>query len=74
MSAIPEVVDEGTTGLLVPPGEFEPLGDEMVRLSRDAELRERLGQAGRARVAEVFAIDRMVEETLSVYREVSGLS
>jgi glycosyltransferase involved in cell wall biosynthesis len=69
VSAIPEVVVEGETGLLVPPGEDGPLADAMLRLARDPELRRAMGAAGRARVRERFGLERMVEETLAVYRE-----
>lgn len=70
VSAIPEVVAEGETGLLVPPGDPEALGREMVRLARDRELRRRLGAAGHERVRTAFGLDRMVDETLAVYRDV----
>ncbi|MCA8981088.1 MAG: glycosyltransferase [Planctomycetes bacterium] len=72
VSAVPEVVAEGETGLLVPPGEVEPLAAGMVELASDDALRDRMAAAGRGRVARLFAIDRMVDETLDVYRELTG--
>ena len=69
VSAVPEVVAEGETGLLVSPGTSEPLATAMVQLATDVELRERMAAAGRERVRDLFAIDRMVDETLAVYRE-----
>jgi glycosyltransferase involved in cell wall biosynthesis len=69
VSAIPEVVADGETGLLVGPGDAAALAEAMARLARDPALRERLGAAGQARVRKIFALDRMVEETLAVYRE-----
>jgi len=74
VSAVPEVVTEGETGLLVEPGQVEPLADAMLRLAGDDALRARMADAGRARVAQNFAIDRMVDETLAVYRELDGLT
>ena len=74
VSAVPEVVAEGETGLLVPPGEFEPLAAAMVELAADPGLRAQMAAAGRVRVADLFAIDRMVDETLAVYRELLGAS
>ena len=71
VSAIPEVVVDGETGLLVPPDDPPALADGLVRLAGDPTLRARLGAAGRARVAERFGLDRMVEETLAVYRGVA---
>ena len=70
VSAIPEVVVEGETGLLVPPAEAAPLAQAMLRLAADAPLRSRLGAAGRERVRAAFGIDRMVEETLRIYESV----
>jgi len=70
VSAIPEVVVEGETGLLVEPGDAPALSRAINALADDPELRARLGRAGRARVRERFALDRMIEETLDVYAEV----
>jgi glycosyltransferase involved in cell wall biosynthesis len=64
---IPEAVVHEETGLLVPPGEPKPLASSMVRLLKDAALRRRFGDAGRARVAEHFGVDRLVEGTLQSY-------
>ena len=69
VSAIPEVVVEEHTGVLVPPRDVGALSDAMVRLARDPELRGALGRAGDERVEQAFALDRMIEETLAVYRD-----
>ena len=71
VSAIPEVVVEGETGLLVPAGDVEELARGIQTLASDADLRARLGRAGRARVREHFGLERMIEETLEVYRGVA---
>ncbi len=70
VSAIPEVVVDGETGLLVPPDDPHALATAMLRLSGDAGLRSRLGTAGHVRVLERFALDRMVDETLAIYEDV----
>ena len=67
VSAVPEVVVDQRTGLLVPPSEVAPLAAAMLKLARDPELRARLGEAGHERVLVKFALARMVEETLAVY-------
>src|SRR5262249_13520238 len=64
VSAVPEVVIDGETGLLAPPGEPAALAAALERLAGDPELRRRLGLAGRARVRERFGLERMIEETL----------
>jgi glycosyltransferase involved in cell wall biosynthesis len=70
VSAIPEVVVDGETGLLVPPGDDAALADAMATLARDGTLRARMGAAGRGRVRERFGLERMFDETLAVYGEV----
>lgn len=67
VSAIPEVVVDGETGRLVPPGDPGPLAEAMVELAADPALRARLGRGGAERVREHFGLDRMVEHTLEVY-------
>jgi glycosyltransferase involved in cell wall biosynthesis len=67
---IPEVVDDGVTGLLVEPKDARALAHAVTTLLKDASLRARMGAAGLARVRERFTLDRMVEGTLRVYRDV----
>jgi glycosyltransferase involved in cell wall biosynthesis len=70
VSAIPEVVVEGETGLLVPPGDARALAAAMRELAIDPARRARFGAAGRLRVRERFGLERMIDETIAVYREV----
>lgn len=72
VSAIPEVVIDGETGTLVPPDDVDSLAAAMARLAEDPELRARFGAAGEARVKERFGLDRMVDETIAVYSEITG--
>src|SRR5204863_8419055 len=65
---IPEVVVDGETGFLVPPRDHEAMADAIVRLLKDGGLRNRMGQAGRARAETQFSSDRMVQNTLRVYQ------
>ncbi|MFT7077870.1 MAG: glycosyltransferase involved in cell wall biosynthesis [Planctomycetota bacterium] len=71
VSAIPEVVINGETGRLVPPDDSEAMASAMLELAESSELRSRLGAAGHARVVERFGLDVMVDDTLSVYEDVS---
>ena len=59
ISALPELVAEGTTGLLTPPDDADALFEAMKRLLEDAALRRRLGEAGRAR----FLAEHVAEVT-----------
>ena len=70
VSAVPEVVVDGETGVLVPPSDVEALAQAMLRLAADREACLRMGARGRERVRALFAQDRMIDETLAVYREV----
>ena len=54
ISGIPELVEDGVTGLLVPPADSAALADALERLARDPELGHRLGRAGRAKVLREF--------------------
>ena len=63
-----DVVVPGETGLLVPPADERALAAAIERLMDDPERRQRMGQAGRARVRKEFGIAPMVEKTAAVYR------
>lgn len=69
---IPEVVADGTTGLLVEPRTHQSLAAAIVRMLNDAALRQKMGAAGLARVRERFTVERMVAETAAVYARVAG--
>jgi glycosyltransferase involved in cell wall biosynthesis len=69
VSAIPEIVVDGETGLLVPPGDVTAVADALARLLDDAELRRSFGEAGRRRAHDEFSVQHMVEGTVRVYEE-----
>jgi glycosyltransferase involved in cell wall biosynthesis len=64
---IPEIVEDGVNGLLVPPRDAHALAQAIVRALKDQDLRQRLGKAGFDRVNARFTVDRMVEQTAAVY-------
>ena len=61
VSAIPELIENGVTGILVPPESPAALATALQTLITDPLRRRTLGQAGRARVAAKFAIDINIE-------------
>lgn len=65
----PEVVVDGVTGLLVPPGTPDVLARAITTLLRDADLRRTMGQASRERVVQDFSVERMVEQTERLYEQ-----
>ena len=69
---IPEIVEDGVNGMLVPPRDQTALATAIVRALKDGELRQRMGDAGLTRVNARFTVERMVAETASVYARVAG--
>ena len=69
VGGIPEVVEDGTTGLLVPPREAEALAEKVAGLLADAGLRERLGARARERVERDYSLDAMGERLVGLYGE-----
>src|SRR5450631_238087 len=69
---IPEIVEEGVNGSLVPPRDAAAMARAIVALLHDEAKRRAMGQAGFARVSERFTVERMVEETAAVYARVAG--
>jgi glycosyltransferase involved in cell wall biosynthesis len=54
VGGLPELVESGTSGVLVPPGDSEALANAMRQLLDDRQLRERLGRAGGTRIRRDF--------------------
>ena len=72
VGGIPEMVVDGETGTLVPPGEPRALADAFLGLLRDPEGAARLGRAGRRRVEEEFTLDRSVRTAEAVIEATAG--
>jgi glycosyltransferase involved in cell wall biosynthesis len=70
--ALPEVVIDGQTGLVVRGAAEDGLARALVRLAMDRSERARFGEAGLARARERFSVDAMVSGTLAVYTEALG--
>jgi glycosyltransferase involved in cell wall biosynthesis len=68
VSAVPEVVADGKTGVLVGAGDVDGVARELGALLADPERARSLGAAGLARARADFSVARMVAETLAVYR------
>ena len=70
VGGIPEIVQDGITGLLVPPRDTSQLASAILILLRDPSLRKIMGEAGRQRVAACFSMDQTMSMLYDVYRSV----
>jgi glycosyltransferase involved in cell wall biosynthesis len=66
---LPELVDEGKAGIIVPAKSAEELAEALMRLARDGDLRDRLGECGRRLAATKYSLEAMVDRTLDLYWE-----
>lgn len=67
-----ELVSDGESGYLVPPGSPEPMAEAMLKLLDDEGLAERMGATGRRTVEKKFRIEKMVSETERLYLALLG--
>lgn len=64
-----EIIEDGVTGFLVPPGMPSAISERVLRLLKDPSLARSMGERGRAKVEREFTIDRMVGEFHALYQE-----
>jgi glycosyltransferase involved in cell wall biosynthesis len=67
---VPEIVEEGVTGLLVPMGDASAMSEAMIRLLNNPEEAAAMGRQGRKRVEEAFMIQRTAAEMRTVFESV----
>jgi glycosyltransferase involved in cell wall biosynthesis len=70
VGGIPEVVDDGKTGIIVPPANVNALCEAIKYLIKNPEARLKMGENGRARVLEKFTIEQNVRKTEEIFLEV----
>lgn len=68
VGGIPEVIEDGTNGILVPPRNTQALTQAFERIQNDAQYRESLASALHTRVTQQFSLTNMVEKTVALYR------
>ena len=71
VGGLPEVVEEGTTAVLVDPGEVADLSAAVVKLAGDGELRQRMGQAGRKRAIRLFSPEKAAASFAQLYLDIA---
>ena len=69
VGGVPEIVEDGQSGLLVPPGDADALASALSRFVTDPSLRAALGRAAAYRVEQRFTLPAMLTETEGVYRK-----
>jgi glycosyltransferase involved in cell wall biosynthesis len=70
VGGIPEVIDEGVTGLLVEPSRPGDLAEALIALLNDPDRRFMMGRAGRSRAASMFTTSAMARSVAAVYGEI----
>ncbi|WP_316366849.1 glycosyltransferase [Candidatus Thiodiazotropha sp. CDECU1] len=70
---MPEAVEDGVNGLLVPPGSDEALANAIHQLLENETLRQRMGESGREKMRRGFSVEQMVLGNLAVYRNLLGM-
>ncbi|MGN6185718.1 MAG: glycosyltransferase family 4 protein [Thermoanaerobaculia bacterium] len=64
-----DIVVNGETGLLVPPRDADALANAVIALLHDPQKRAAMSIAARKRVVDHFSLDRVIDDTLAIYRE-----
>lgn len=68
VGGLAEIVEDETTGLLVPPENPEALAEAIIDLLLDPARSRRMGEAGRERVSQLYSMSSMVDRLIEVYR------
>lgn len=68
VGGISEIIESGVSGVLVPPRDPQGLAGALAKLIADPALARQMGEALKKTVVEQFSLDRMVRETIAVYK------
>ena len=67
-----DTVDDSVNGYLIEPKQVEPLVEKLRILIDDAELRQKMGKAGREKAEKEFSLDIVIDKHLAIYNELMG--
>lgn len=71
VGGISELVEDGVTGILVPPGDCEAMASGIKNLLQDSDLRERMGASGLKKIKEEFSFEEMVHQMEKIYTQIA---
>lgn len=69
VGAMPEIVDDGVTGFIVPPKDPEALADAIIKLLKDEKLRKEMGENAYKKLKNHLSWDNITEKTIEVYKK-----
>ena len=70
VGAVPELIQDGETGFVVPPGDPRALVEALATLLADGDLRDRMGARARERAEEFFSMDQWVSSHVDIVKQV----
>ncbi|MDA0681650.1 MAG: glycosyltransferase family 4 protein [Proteobacteria bacterium] len=68
----PELIEEGISGYIVPPGEAQPIADRMLQLYNDREQHGKMSKAAHDRIRNNFKVEDTAIKTIALYEEIIG--
>jgi len=69
---VPELIEDGESGFLVPPGDAPALAAKLAEILQDPDRARRVGHQGRSWARERFALSRQVREMTEIYEQLAG--
>lgn len=71
VGGIPEMIEEGRSGYLVPSGDYNALADRIRRLCRNDEMRIKMGKAFHDRAEKLFSCEKMAQTHIEIYNKIA---
>ncbi|HDS30184.1 MAG TPA: glycosyltransferase, partial [Firmicutes bacterium] len=69
VGGVPDLISDGETGLMVPPGDYKLASSALIKLLSDSNLREKLGKSAQNMVLQRYNLDRLVERVQRMYTD-----
>jgi glycosyltransferase involved in cell wall biosynthesis len=73
LDGLSEIVEEGITGLLIPPRDHDAIADAIIRMAGDKEKAHEMAMNGRDKIFKYFTFQRMIDLTEGVYHRVLNM-